>query len=233
MDELKIAGIEKFSMVDYGEKIALTVFLEACNMRCPFCHNAALLFPDSNNPGIPHSEILGYLTKRKGILDGVCVTGGEPTLHKELPAFLEKVKALGYPVKLDTNGTNPGAVKNLYQRGLIDYVAMDIKNSPAKYALTAGIPAPDLVAVKETASFLMSSGIGYEFRTTLINEFHEESDMLEIGKWLEGAKLYYLQKFVPSGNCLTQGLPEAPIEKALHFKRLLSGYIDTVNLRGY
>ena len=233
MSNIKISGIEKFSMVDYGEKIACTIFTEGCNFRCPFCHNAALVLPQNKQPVIPEEEIIDYLTKRKGLVDGVCVTGGEPTLHKGLEEFLVKVKALDYPVKLDTNGTRPDVIQRLYEKGLIDYVAMDIKNSLKKYAFTAGMESLETDKIKQSTAYLMSSGIDYEFRTTLVDGFHDESDIQEIGFWLKGAKQFYLQKFIDSGGCLSEGLSEVPLEKALSFKRLLLKYIRRVDLRGY
>jgi len=228
---MKISGIEKFSMVDFGEKVVCTVFTAGCNFRCPFCHNAALVLGEGT-PGIEEAEVLDYLKKRKGLVDAVCISGGEPTLQKDLAAFCAKVKALGYLIKLDTNGTAPETVKNLYQNNLIDYVAMDIKNSIAKYPLTVGVEA-DPAPMIETATFLMNSGIDYEFRTTLIDGYHTEDDIRAIGDRLTGAKRYYLQKFVDNGGCLKEGLSEVPKDKAEGFQRLLARYVESVELRGY
>lgn len=215
MDNIKIVGIEKFSLLDFGNNVTCTLFTEGCNLRCPFCHNAALVVGGRTSE-ISQESIFDYLTKRKGLVDAVCITGGEPTLQKGLENFLAKIKALGYPIKLDTNGTAPEIVKKLHQGGIIDYVAMDIKNSLQKYALTTGVSHPKLEAIQESAAYLMSSGIDYEFRTTLLDGFHEASDMLAIGQWLKGAKRYYLQKFLDSDNCLQRGLEEVPQKKRLH-----------------
>jgi pyruvate formate lyase activating enzyme len=227
---MKISGIEKFSMVDYGEKIVCTVFTPGCNFRCPFCHNAALVLGGGEE--IQENEVMAYLKKRRGLLDAVCISGGEPTLQKDLAEFCHKVKSLGYPIKLDTNGSFPDVVKKLYQEKLIDYVAMDIKNSLSKYSVTAGV-LTEISAVAETAAFLMSSGIGYEFRTTLVNGYHTMADIWEIGNWLSGAKRYFLQKFTDKGSCLQEGLTEIPKDKAEEFRRLLACYVDQVELRGY
>lgn len=231
MDTLKIVGIEKFSMVDFGERITCTLFIEGCNFRCPFCHNGSLVAGGA--PEIPEETIFDYLIKRKGMVDAVCISGGEPTLQKGLDGFLAKIKALGYPVKLDTNGTSPAAIIRLHKAGLIDYIAMDIKNSPAGYAATAGVSISHIESIKESAHYLMTSGIDYEFRTTLVDGFHTEEDMAAISKWLAGAKRYYLQKFVDSDNCLQAGLAEVSLKKAQDYKRLLSEYIECVELRGY
>lgn len=227
---MKISGFEKFSMVDYGEKVVCTVFTPGCNYRCPFCHNAVLVLDGSAS--VEEAEVLEYLKKRKGLVDAVCISGGEPTLQNDLAEFCRKVKALGYLIKLDTNGTSSRTVKRLHHEKLIDYVAMDIKNSLHKYSLTAGV-LTDTASVTETAEYLMNSGIDYEFRTTLVNGYHTMADIWEIGNWLFGAKRYYLQKFTDKGGCLQEGLAEVPKDKAEEYKRLLGCYIGQVYLRGY
>lgn len=230
---MKIVGIEKLSMVDFGDKLTCTLFTSGCNFRCPFCHNSSLVLPTAEQTVLPNTQILDYLAKRKGMLDAVCITGGEPTLHKDLGDFLAEIKALGYPIKLDSNGTNPDMLQQLYADGLIDYVAMDIKNSPAKYPLTAGIQDLDFGKITASAAFLMSSGIDYEFRTTLIGGHHTQQDMHDIGVWLRGAKLFYLQHFEDSENCISAGLTAIPQDVAQEYSNILSGYVRKVILRGY
>lgn len=230
---MKIAGIEKLSMVDFGGKLTCTLFTAGCNFRCPFCHNSSLVLPAANQTELAHTQILDYLTKRRGMLDAVCITGGEPTLHTDLGGFLAKIKALGYPIKLDSNGTNPDMLQQLYADGLIDYVAMDIKNSPSKYPLTAGIQDIDFGKIAASAAFLMSSGIDYEFRTTLISGHHTPQDIHCIGEWLRGAKLFYLQRFEDSENCLSTGLMPIPTDAAQDYVNILSGYVVKAMLRGY
>ena len=163
-----VCGFEKFSMVDYDGKIACTVFTGGCNFRCPFCHNGALVVGDVKSPEISIDEVFDYLAKRKGLVDAVCVTGGEATLQPDLAEFYEKVRAMGYATKLDTNGLRPDVLKDLLDRGLLDYVAMDIKNSKAKYALTTGVKNVDLAKIEESVNILKNSNVDYEFRTTLI-----------------------------------------------------------------
>ena len=226
------SGIDKFSLVDFDEKISCTLFLHDCNFRCPFCHNSALVTKESPTK-IPEEEILSYLKSRIGVIDAVVITGGEPTLHKELPSFIKKVKEMGYLVKLDTNGTNPEMLIDLVNENLLDYVAIDIKNAKEKYPLTTGLKALNLVNVEKTVDFLLENHVDYEFRTTLIEEFHTEKDMEEIGKWVKGAKHFRLQKFIDNVNCIQPGLHEVKKENALIFKDILLKYITDVELRSY
>lgn len=230
---MNLFGLEKLSLVDYDGKVAATVFTGACNFRCGFCQNSPLVTDVSSLDTLSEDEILSYLKKRKGILDGVCVTGGEPTLHKELPSFCEKLKNLGYSVKVDTNGTNPDMVKYLNQNGLADYFAMDIKNCKEKYSETIGIPDYDLSAVEKTVEYFLSENVDYEFRTTLIKEFHNISDIIKIGEWIRGAKAYALQKFKDSDTCITRGLHEVDCESANVFLQTIKNYVPSAKLRGY
>lgn len=217
-------------MVDWDGKVVCTIFSAGCNFRCPFCHNASLAL--SSAPGIPEKDVFDYLEKRKGLLDGVCVSGGEPTLSPDLKEFVGKIKALGFKVKLDTNGTNPAVVKALVESGLVDYVAMDVKNSPQKYPLTVGTNDAQVEKVLESVAYLKSCGVAYEFRTTLIKEFHTEKDMEFISKVVAGAKAYYLQKYVDSDNCISHGFTAVDKEVATkwldHF-----GDVEKTSLRGY
>ncbi|HWT27267.1 MAG TPA: anaerobic ribonucleoside-triphosphate reductase activating protein [Mobilitalea sp.] len=229
---MQIHGFNKTTLLDYPKHLASTVFLGSCNFRCPFCHNASLVTNPASVPLIPTEDVLSYLKKRKGILEGVCITGGEPTLYSELPDFIKELKNLGYLVKLDTNGTNPDMLKALVRNQLIDYIAMDIKNCKEKYRLTSGVRDFPVERVYESVSYLLSSPVEYEFRTTLVREFHSEEDILSIGEWLQGAKAYYLQSFQDSGDIISEGLHSHTKETLLHFVKLLNPYIENVTLRG-
>ena len=178
---MKLAGLQKTTLLDYPGKVACTVFLSGCNFRCPFCQNSEIL--DGGVSDISEEEFFAFLNKRKGLLDGVCVSGGEPLIHADVGEFIGKIKDLGYSVKLDTNGAFPERLKELCGEGLVDRVAMDIKNSPERYAKTAGADV-DVGKIKESAAFLMSGEVGYEFRTTVVKQLHRAEDMLRIGQWL-------------------------------------------------
>ena len=194
------------TLLDFPGKVACTLFTGGCNMRCPFCHNAPLVTRlDGATEWWTEKEILLYLQRRQGLLDGVCVTGGEPTLQQGLADFLRQVKELRYAVKLDTNGTNPATLRTLVEDRLVDYVAMDIKNSPAKYALTAGVPEKELVGVPESLDYLLSGAVEYEFRTTVVRELHAESDIAAIADRIAGARRYFLQNFKDSGDLVGNG----------------------------
>ena len=226
------SGIDKFSLVDYDEKISCTLFLHDCNFRCPFCHNSALVTGKASIQ-IPEEEILTYLKSRVGVIDAVVITGGEPTMHKDLPDFIRKVKEMGFLVKLDTNGTNPEMLINLVNNNLLNYVAVDIKNSKEKYALTTGLKTLDLTNIEKTVDFLLEKHVDYEFRTTLVNEFHTLEDIKKIGEWIKGAKHYRLQKFIDNENCIQCGLHEVKEKDALIFKDTLLGLVNDVELRSY
>lgn len=193
---MKIGGLQKLTLLDYPGKMACIIFTAGCNFRCPFCHNASLVTHIEEE--ISESEVLAFLEKRKKILDGVVITGGEPLLY-DLEPFIRAIKEKGYLVKLDTNGSFPDRLKALVKKGLIDYVAMDIKNSPDKYALTAGASV-DLEKIKESVEFLKSDAVDYEFRTTVVKPFFEKSDFTAIGEWIKGAKRYFIQSFTDSGD---------------------------------
>lgn len=203
---MKICGFQKMTMLDYPGKVACTVFTGGCNFRCPFCHNALLVTEIDDENVFDEEEIISYLYKRKGIIDGVCITGGEPLLQKDITEFLQKVKATGLPVKLDTNGSYPQKLRELVEKGLVDYVAMDIKNSREKYAETIGLSDYDLSKVEESVEFLLSGAVDYEFRTTVVREFHTQEDILNIANWISDAKRYFLQGFVDSGNLIGSGM---------------------------
>lgn len=229
---MNIQGLQKVTLLDYPGKVACTVFLAGCNFRCPFCHNASLVTHVDSDRNIPESDVIEFLKKRSGILDGVCVTGGEPLLSHGLEEFLRKIRTCGYEIKLDTNGSNVNALKTLVEKGLVDYVAMDIKNSPEKYALTVGLESYNVENVKATVSYLMSGAVPYEFRTTVVREFHKREDFEAIGRWLEGAERFYLQSFEDSGDVITPGLrayTRDVLEQALE---IIRKYIPTAQLRG-
>ncbi len=229
---MRIGGMQKLTLLDYPGKVACTVFLSGCNLRCPFCHNPGLVLPEqSNGPGISEAEALSFLEQRKGKLDGVCVTGGEPTLQPGLPEFLKKLRELGYAIKLDTNGTNPGMLTTLLQNGVLDYVAMDIKNSPSRYAETCG--GVDILSmVQESANLLLDGSVEYEFRTTVCKPLHTEKEMKEIGRWLRGAKRYFLQAFVDSGDLVSGGVQAHTHEELVRLLQTVLPYIPNTQLRG-
>lgn len=226
---MKISGLQKVSLVDYDGQIATTIFTSGCNFACPFCHNSGLV--KGTEPEIPTNEILEYLNKRKNVLTAVCISGGEPTLHRDLPDFIAKIKELGYLVKLDTNGTNLDMLKFLVENKLIDYVAMDIKNSLDNYSKTIGID--NKTNIKETIDYLMNCGIDYEFRTTIIKNYHTENDIQKIAQTISGANKYFLQKFVDNDNCLMQGLEEIDRSTANKFLNICLKQIPNTKLRGY
>ena len=203
---MKFYGMQKMTLLDYPGYVACTLFTGGCNFRCPFCHNALLVLDLDENYTIPEEEVLAFLKKRQGLLDGVCVTGGEPLINKDIGDFLSKVKELGFKIKLDTNGTNPALLKELVSQNLVDYVAVDIKNSPEKYAETVGLKSFDMSPINETVNFLLSGVVDYEFRTTVTKQFHTEKSMEEAARFIRGAKRYFLQNFVDSGNLIGSGI---------------------------
>ena len=197
-----IKGLSKLTLLDYPGKVACTVFTGGCNLRCPFCHNASLVLRPGEVEGFSEEEVLSFLKKRQGILDGVCITGGEPLLQPDIADFLRKVKALGYAIKLDTNGCFPERMIPLVEEGLVDRVAVDIKNSPARYAETVGIADFDFSPIRKTVDYLLGGHVEYEFRTTVVNELHTEKDIAEIADLIDGAAEYHLQNFVDSGDLI-------------------------------
>ena len=229
---MKICGFQKMTMLDYPGKVACTVFTGGCNFRCPFCHNAMLVTDIDENAVYAEDEILSYLNKRKGIIDGVCITGGEPLLQKDIGDFLVKVKETGMPVKLDTNGSYPEKLRELVSRGLVDYVAMDIKNSKEKYPLTVGLPGYDIGKIEESVDFLMSGAVDYEFRTTVVREFHTAEDIVKITEWIAGAKRYFLQGFVDSGNLIGSGMSALRPQEMVEICTKAQDLVPNTVLRG-
>ena len=227
---MKISGLQKLTLLDFPGKMACTVFTYGCNFSCPFCHNT-LLVTEENSDNISEDEFFAFLKKRQGILDGVCISGGEPTLQKDLAEFISKIKAMGYAVKLDTNGSEPQVLRKLISENLLDYVAMDIKNSPDKYSLTCGCEV-DMVPIKESVSIIKESGIPHEFRTTTVRELHTAEDFAQIADWLEGNSRYFLQHFEDSGNLIGDNLSALSKEEMTAFAESMRSKLPNVAIRG-
>ena len=232
--QIKFGGIQKLTLLDYPGQVASTLFTVGCNMKCPFCHNKDLVFVPENMEYIEADEILDFLNKRQGIIDAICITGGEPLLQAGLLDFLRQVKDLGYLIKIDTNGLLPDKLKELVQSGYVDYVALDVKNSLEKYCETIGLPESEVVldAVKKSINILMKSNIDYEFRTTIVKEFHEKEDLIKVAKMIKGCKNYYLQNFVDSGRCIKEGLSSCSKEELEDMCNAVKEIIPNVQLRG-
>ena len=228
---MKITGLQKLTLLDFPGRTAATVFLAGCNLRCPFCHNSRLVLERDYTP-IPEEEVMAYLKKRVGLLDGVCVTGGEPLLSDGTLEFLGRIQALGYEVKLDTNGTFPEKLEEALKSGYVDYVAMDIKNTPEKYPETVGVSAFDVECVKRSVELLKSSGVAHEFRTTLVDTLHTVEDVEQMAKWLGENESYYLQRFVDSGEILEKGLKALSDEVMQKCLKIASKYVGKAQLRG-
>ena len=227
---MKIHGLQKMTLLDYPGRVACTVFLGGCDLRCPFCHNAGLI--DGTAPPVMDSaELLEFLKKRQGLLDGVAITGGEPLL-RDLSPLLGEIKALGYPVKLDTNGTHPDRLRELIELGLVDHVAMDIKNSPERYAETVGLAGFDLGPVYASIALLLRGELDYEFRTTVVEEFHSQDSFLGIGRMIQGARKYVLQPFTDRDSVPFSGL-HAPSPAAMDaYAKALKPFVSSVSIRG-
>jgi len=216
---MRLGGIQKLTLLDYPGTVACTVFTLGCNMRCPFCHNSLLVTKTDEAEEYPVEDFFAFLEKRRGILDGVCVTGGEPLIHSDAGEFIAKIKALGYKVKLDTNGSFPEKLEEILKSGNVDYVAMDIKNSPEKYAETVGIPGFDVSKIQRSIEIIRSSGVEYEFRTTVVSPLHNAESIAGAAQMVKGSPKYFLQNFVDSGNLINGegmgALPEEELERAL------------------
>jgi len=234
---MTISGLQKMTLLDYPGKVACTVFLQGCNFRCPFCHNSDLL-GGSAEPFMTMEDFLDFLKKRTGLLDAVCVSGGEPTLQKDLPELLKSIKALGFSVKLDTNGSRPEVLKALVRDGLVDYVAMDVKNSPAGYGQTIGIAQPDLKNIEESLRFLIEGNVAYELRTTVVAELHSADTMEEMGRWLAALvpgnkpEKLFLQCFVDRDSVLQSGLTAPEAEHLEQYAAILAPYVGFAAVRG-
>lgn len=229
---MEIEGLQKLTLLDFPGRVACTVFTPGCNFRCPFCQNASLVIDAPVKGAVDPEDFFSFLSKRKGILDGVAITGGEPLLQRDIDSFISRVRDMGFLVKLDTNGSFPEILRDLVQRGLVDYVAVDIKNSRRKYPLTSGCSEAQLKKVEETVAFLKTGAVDYEFRTTVVAQFHEAEDFTEIGEWIAGAGRYFLQKFEDSGEIIQDGLGPASKEEMELFAEKVRPYVGEVSLRG-
>lgn len=226
-----IKGLQKTTLLDFPSKVACTVFTGGCNFRCPFCHNASLVLSPAQLPDISEQEFFDFLSKRRGILDGVCITGGEPLLQRDIVPFLERIRTLGFAVKLDTNGSFPEKLKDIVEAGLIDYVAMDIKNCRDKYELTAGASSC-AEGVFRSIEYIMSCGLRYEFRTTVVKELHTPEDILAIAQTITGADGYFLQRFEDSGELIGNGYSAHDEETMKNILKLVRPYVKNCALRG-
>ena len=239
---MKLHGMNKLTLLDYPGKTACLVFTGHCDFRCPFCQNAGLVLSPSSEPEISPDEFFNFLKKRKNVLEGVCISGGEPLLNTDIADFIKNIKNMGYFVKLDTNGNHSSRMIGLLEAGLVDYIAMDIKNSKEHYPYTCGIKNFDLKEVERSVEYLLSHSYDYEFRTTVVQEYHSQNDFLSIGKWITGAKAYFLQPYKPSenvlGNLVYSGHPykemlTAPSREELEiYCNIVSPYVNSVKIRG-
>ena len=227
-----IHGLQKLTLLDYPGHTACTVFTAYCPWRCPFCHNASLVLRPDSQPVLPEEEFFAFLEKRRGLLDGVAVTGGEPTVHRDLPAFLRRIRDLGFAVKLDTNGTNPAMLRQILEQGLADYVAMDIKAGRDNYSAATGTLRPGLPAVEESVELLRSSGVDHEFRTTVVKELHSDADFRDIARWLRGEEKYFLQAFKDSGDILSGGYTACTRPEMEAFRAQVLPSIPHTEVRG-
>ncbi len=230
---IKIKGIQKTSMIDYPDKISTILFTPGCNFRCPFCYNEDLVINHDKLPEIDPDEIIDFLRSRKQWIDGVCITGGEPLLFEDIGRLLKRIKDTGLLIKLDTNGTNPKVLKQIIDDKLVDYIAMDIKNSFEKYDETTGVKV-DITKIKESIRVIMNSGAEYEFRTTTIRKFHTKEDFIKISEVVKGAKNYYLQNFKPAPTTIDKDLKESDSFKEYEleeFKRILQKNVNKVKIR--
>lgn len=228
---MNIQGLQKMTLLDWPGRVACTVFLGGCDLRCPYCHNAELLegpFPET----VTQDELLAFLSRRRGLLDGVCVTGGEPLLRPDLPELLAAIRAAGFPVKLDTNGTHPDRLREVIEAGLADYVAMDLKNCPERYAETVGVPGLDLGPIRESAALLLEGRVDYEFRTTAVRQFHDGDAFREIGAWIQGARRYFIQNFVDRDTVPFAGLEGFSRAELEEFAALVSPCVQQAEVRG-
>ena len=227
-----IKGLQTLTLLDYPGKVACTVFTGGCNFRCPFCHNGGIVLNPGAEPSIPEEKVFDLLKKRKGVLEGVCITGGEPTLWKGLWDFAREIKAMGYSVKLDTNGTNPELMHKLILAGVVDYVAMDIKNCPDKYAETIGVKGFNIQPVKDSVRLLLQGTAGYEFRTTVVKGMHTPQDIVEIGKWIQGTQKYFIQPYRDSDLVIDRSCERHSDEELQALLAAAREYVPAAELRG-
>ena len=231
---MRIGGLEKLSLIDYPAKIAATIFTAGCNFRCGYCHNGELvdLTEAKKHPNISEKNVFDFLNSRQGLLDGVCLTGGEPTSHSDLPSFIKKIKQLGFLVKLDTNGSNPEMLKKLLEENLLDFMAMDIKASREKYPETTG-PTINLDNIQKSVSLIKESGLNYEFRTTIFPPLIDEKELKKIGQWIEGAECFVLQQFRPEKTLdkTFQEIKPYSEDKLKILAKIIEPFVERVLLR--
>lgn len=229
---VRICGLNKTTLLDYPGHVAATVFLGGCNFRCPFCQNGDLVLKPEGQPAVEKEEVMAFLRKRKGVLTGVCITGGEPTIERGLAELIEEVKNIGYLVKLDTNGYCPEVIRKLTEKGLVDYIAMDIKNDLKKYGETVGIQGIDAVRIMDSIRWIINGKMDYEFRTTVVKELHGREDMSAIGKAIKGAKAYFLQGYQESGGVIAPGFHAYGKEEMEELAEWVKPFVPNVQLRG-
>ena len=227
-----LGGLQKLTLLDYPGCVACTVFTAGCNLRCPFCQNAPLVTELPAEPALSTAALLDFLARRRGLLDGVCLTGGEPLAQPDLPELIARIRELGFRVKLDTNGAFPEKLARLMQAGQLDYVAMDVKNCPARYAETCGIPGLDLAPFRESVQLLLAGGVDYEFRTTVVRELHTRADIAALGAWIAGAKRYFLQAFRDSGALIQPGLTGCSEPEMRGLLAAAREFVPAAELRG-
>ena len=228
---MKIHGLQKMTLLDYPGKVACTVFLGGCEYRCPYCHNTELL--DMNAPELMNDiELLEFLKTRQKLLDGVAVTGGEPLLRNDIASLLERIKNLGFLVKLDTNGNHPDRLQEVVEAGLVDYVAMDVKNSRERYGETIGLPGFNISRVERSVEYLLSDKVEYEFRTTVVKQFHDEKSFEDMAEWIDGAQNYYIQSFVDRDTVPFGGLEACSVEELEKFREIVRPHVKNIEIRG-
>ena len=229
---VRICGLNKTTLLDYPGHVAATVFLGGCNFRCPFCQNGDLVLKPEGQPAVEKEEVMAFLRKRKGVLTGVCITGGEPTIERGLAELIEEVKNIGYLVKLDTNGYCPEVIRKLTEKGLVDYIAMDIKNDLKKYGETVGIQGIDAGRIMDSIRWIINGKMDYEFRTTVVKELHGREDMSAIGKAIKGAQAYFLQGYQESGGVIAPGFHAYGKEEMEELAEWVKPFVPNVQLRG-
>lgn len=229
---MRIDGLQKMTLLDFPGRVACTIFTGGCNFRCPFCHNALLVTELSEKPDYTAEEIFDFLKKRVGLLDGVAITGGEPLMNSDMADFIREIRKMGFAIKLDTNGSFPERLKSIVGEGLVDYVAMDLKNCREKYAETVGLTSCDLHKIEESVEFLKSDAVDYEFRTTVVKEFHTVDDIRAAAKWIKGAKRYFLQGFVDSGNLICDSVNGVDKETMVLMKEAAMDFVPETQVRG-
>lgn len=229
---MQIHGFQKMTLLDFPGRVACTVFTGGCNLRCPFCHNALLVTELQKSDVIPTESVISYLEKRTKLLDGIAITGGEPLLQPDIASFIRKIKSMGYAVKLDTNGAYPAKLRDLVEEGLVDYVAMDVKNCREKYGETVGLANFDVSKIDESIRFLLSGKVDFEFRTTIVKEFHTVEDIEKIGEWIKGAPKYFLQNFTDSGNLIGENMHECSKETLAAMRSAALKNVQSCETRG-